>query len=264
MQYPAYSTIDLTDKELKEKVPAAFGKKAASTTSAKYKFVSTELAIKSLRDLGFHAVDARQKHLRKGDINFQKHYITFIHPDHVVKNNKGQIEEVLQIHVINSHNGTSHLKLEVSLYRLVCENGMLGLGKNFINLDLRHMGFDQLELETKIKNVLVAIPELEKLVKKMKTKTLSTDIQKKLAEQMTIARFGEDKAKNIDLDKLLTPLRDEDKGNRLWDVFNVIQEKLIKGGEFNKPEGRKVKPYKNFELQMELNEKIFKVAEAYL
>lgn len=257
------SLVPLTDEELKTKVPAAFSTKAASSTSAKYRFVSTIDVINALKKMGFNAVDARQKHLRQGPIHFQKHYITFVHPDHVLMNENGLIEEILQIHIINSHNGTSLLSLNVSLYRLVCENGMLGLGKNFVDLTLRHMGFDEAELNKKIQSVLSSVPQLEKLVKDMKRKELSEEVKKKLAKEMAVARFGEERTKKIDLDKLLTPLRPEDAGNGLWNVFNLVQEKLIRGGEYNES-GKKVRAYTNFELQMGLNESIFKVAEAYL
>lgn len=255
---------NLSFKDLEQLVPAAFTTKASPSTSKKYKFVSTLNAINALQTLGFKPVDARQKNLRHGNIAFQKHYITFIHPDHVVKNNKGQIEEVIQIHIINSHNGSSRHRLEVSLYRLVCDNGMLGLGKNFVSMDLRHMGFDQLELEGKITHVLESIPQMEKLIHKMKLIKMSEEIRKQLALEMATARFGIDNTKKIDLDKLLVPLREQDKKTDLWTTFNLVQEKLIKGGEYNNETGRKIRAYKNFELQMDLNEKIFEVAEKFV
>ena len=36
----------------------------------------------------------------------------------------------------------------------------------------------------------------------------------------------------VDLDALLEPTRDEDKGTDLWTIFNVVQEKIL-NGDFN-------------------------------
>jgi hypothetical protein len=45
---------------------------------------------------------------------------------------------------------------------------------------------------------------------------------------------------NLNYDSVLNPLRDEDKGDSLWQVFNVVQEKFIRGGvEYTTNSGRK-------------------------
>lgn len=264
MTQPSYLDTNLSVKELKSLVPAAFSKKAAPSTSSKYKFVSTEGPIKLLQSLGFHAVEARQINLRDGDISFQKHCITFVNPDYVVKNTKGQVQEIIQVHVVNSHNGTCHLKLDISLYRLVCTNGMLGLGNNFANLDLKHMSFDPAELEGKMIKIIESIPALEKAVRQMKSKLITKELQKKLALEMVNSYYDKEKAEKVDLDKLLTPLRPEDKIPSVWNIFNIVQEKLINGGEFSINAGKKLRGYKNLDNQMALNESIFAAAEKFL
>jgi hypothetical protein len=66
----------------------------------------------------------------------------------------------------------------------------------------------------------------------------------------------------IDLDKLLEPTRDEDKGSDLWSVFNVIQEKILEG-DFTYMSGakiRKARKVKNFKQDLEINQKLFAMA----
>ena len=35
---------------------------------------------------------------------------------------------------------------------------------------------------------------------------------------------------NLNVEDLLSPTRQGDRGDELWKIFNVVQEKLIKGG----------------------------------
>ena len=66
---------------------------------------------------------------------------------------------------------------------------------------------------------------------------------------------------------VLTPTRDADKGNDLWKVFNVIQEKITQGGysaALNGAKVRKVRKIKSFEKDLEVNQKLFKLATALI
>ena len=64
---------------------------------------------------------------------------------------------------------------------------------------------------------------------------------------------------------LLQPTRAEDRGNDLWSVFNVVQEKLITG-DFNYRMGskaRKGREIKNFKQDMLINKRLFQTALSY-
>jgi hypothetical protein len=88
------------------------------------------------------------------------------------------------------------------------------------------------------------------------------------AEKALTTRFKEDELENIkvDLDKLLEPTRPEDKGNDLWSVFNVLQEKILEG-DFQYMSGtkiRKARKVKNFKQDIEINQKLFAVAAEFI
>jgi hypothetical protein len=71
---------------------------------------------------------------------------------------------------------------------------------------------------------------------------------------------------DFDLDELITPTRPEDKGNDLWSVFNVVQEKLVHG-MFNYKYGtkvRKARKIKNFRQDMDLNSKLYSLANEFV
>jgi hypothetical protein len=88
------------------------------------------------------------------------------------------------------------------------------------------------------------------------------------AKKALLTRFDEKELENIkiDLNDLLTPTRNEDRGSDLWSVYNVIQEKLTHG-MFNYGYGnkiRKARKIKNFNKDLELNEKLYSLALEYV
>jgi predicted transcriptional regulator YdeE len=87
------------------------------------------------------------------------------------------------------------------------------------------------------------------------------------AKKALSTRFGEELENiTVDLEKLLEPTRPEDKGNDLWSVFNVLQEKILEG-DFQYMAGakiRKARKVKNFKQDMEINQKLFAVAAEYI
>ena len=71
------------------------------------------------------------------------------------------------------------------------------------------------------------------------------------------------------INDVLEPVRNEDKGNTLWNVYNVIQEKLIKGN-FNyleknsKKKSRKMRKITGIVKDLQVNTNLFNLANSYL
>ena len=69
------------------------------------------------------------------------------------------------------------------------------------------------------------------------------------------------------VEDLLTPVRTEDEGNSLWNVFNVLQEKMIKGS-FMAPgkngKARKQRAITSIKKDLDYNERLWAVAEQYI
>jgi hypothetical protein len=69
----------------------------------------------------------------------------------------------------------------------------------------------------------------------------------------------------LTLETIIDPLRDGDRDETLWNTFNVVQEKLIRGG-FIKQQGRNVRTVKGINsLNMDnmINTKLWELAETY-
>ena len=107
---------------------------------------------------------------------------------------------------------------------------------------------------------------VESMNKMIDTK-LSQEAILDFAKDMLAVRFPEEELNRItiDMDDFVTPVRDEDKGNDLWRVFNVVQEKITQGGFSAALIGakvRKVRKIKSFEKDLKINQDLFKLATA--
>ena len=106
----------------------------------------------------------------------------------------------------------------------------------------------------------------------MKNVTLSEDEKKELAMAVIKIRKEMDDKQKIEIDEqtildILNPVRDEDKGDDLWTVFNVCQEKMIKGG-FNtlnsKNKMRKQRGIISIKKDIDFNQQLWNKAMNYL
>lgn len=256
-------------KELKQKAPSAFSKTPAPFTSKRYAYVSTVDIIKKLESIGFIVTEANQLRFRDEknlNLGFQKHFITLYHPDFIVLNKNNQVEEMLEIRLVNSHNGSSKFSLFASFLRLACDNGMLALSNDMGSIVTKHIGgnvnFNAQEAIDKLK---IQFEEMLKVTKKMKSKFLTNQDKLNLAQKMAEKRFFKQDGKfSFDVADLIKPIRKEDKSNSLWTTYNIIQEKLIKGFDPSGEKTRKVRKINHLEVQMIVNRNMFNEAISFL
>jgi hypothetical protein len=219
-----------------------------------------------MSQLGWGVVDAKQVKARKGQ-GFQKHLVVFRNPDVVINGADGDTV-FPQILLTNSNDGKNAFTFTAGLFRLVCENGLVISTQEFENVKIRHMGYTFEELQTQIRAMVEQLPLTVESMNKMKAVELDETSIVEFAEKALATRFKEDELENIkvDLDKLLEPTRPEDKGNDLWSVFNVLQEKILEG-DFQYMSGtkiRKARKVKNFKQDIEINQKLFAVAAEFI
>ena len=256
----------LSMSEIKKNAPSIFTSTPSPDTSEKYTHIPTSVVIEDMEKLGWGVVDAKEVKARKG-VGFQKHLLVFRNPDVVINGEDG---DTVFPHVLisNSHDGKSSFVFKCALFRMVCENGLVISTQDFEDLKIRHMGYTFDELQEKIKGVVELLPLTVESMNKMKQKTLEPKQSIELAKKALTTRFTEDQIKvfKIDLKELTKPVRDEDKGNDLWSVFNVIQEKII-SGDFKYKMGdkvRKARQIKNFQQDLKVNEKLWEIAGSFV
>ena len=109
----------------------------------------------------------------------------------------------------------------------------------------------------------------------MKNRELTMDERRNLAIIMYKIRKGVSLEDEVELTideetvvEMLDPVREEDKATDLWTVFNVLQEKIVKGGykyfEQGMKRPRKMRKIKSFVKDLDINRKMFLAAKAFL
>jgi len=254
----------LSNEQIREFAPTVFAEKPADNVSKHYTHIPTAQVLEDMKKLGWGVVDAQQVKARKDTTKgFQKHLVTFRNPDVVINGADGDTV-FPQVLLTNSHDGKNAFTFTAGLFRLVCSNGLVIATETFSDVKMRHMGYTFEDLQVQIKNMVEQLPLTVESMNKMKAVELDTKQMKALAEKSLTTRFTKEQLKvaKINLDELIEPVRDEDKGNDLWSVFNVIQEKIITG-DFSYLSGaksRKAREVKNFKQDMDINKKLFAFA----
>ena len=267
----------LTKEQIKNSAPLIFAEAPTNPdVSDKYLFVNTETIIDDLAKLNWFPVQAAQRKARKkeGTI-FSKHMVAFQNPDIKITSKDGD-DAFPRILLTNSHDGMQAFKFSVGIFRLVCSNGLVVADEQFSDFKIKHKGYTFGELRNVVKQAVADLPNKVQVMNDMKNRTLTQEEKNKLALDAMLIRAGiqpnSDKAKEFEYDAetiedILEPKREADKGNDLWRVFNVVQEKITQGDFHAALTGakvRKVRKIKSFEKDMKVNKDLFKLATSLI
>lgn len=276
------STEFLTEEDIQKRCPAAFLTEGTNGVSDKYIVARTIDVVRDLAKLGWYPVDAKQRKVtKKSSGRFNFHMIFFQNPDvkivKTVTNSDGTVNECTdcypRIMLSNSMDGTCAFKFIVGLFRMVCSNGLCIASDVFADMRIRHTNYSFEDLQKLINKTIEELPGQISIMNRMQEVILSSTQQKELALKMFRVRKGvavDDSTITLDdktTTELLTPVREEDKGNNLWLVWNVLQEKLTKGlfsSIDKRGRLRKARPVKDFVRDLALNREWWKIAESYL
>jgi hypothetical protein len=254
----------LTEKELKELVPAAYSHHADPNVSDKYVFIPTYKVIEYLGNLGWKPVYARQNYSKK-ERKYAKHIIRFSNKEGLLE--KGEV--VNEFVYIGAHDRSFVAELNAGLRRCICGNQMTISAGDFACMFTKHIGFIYEEFEKKMKETIKQFTILSKKVETYKTIQLTEVEKNKFAYVASMAHWkGEVK---IDSKLLLNVRRPEDESDNLWTVFNRIQENIIKGGvTFNaksdktgKPRTRTTRGVKNIIRDHNINKELWNIMAAF-
>jgi hypothetical protein len=261
------ATQVLTKQEITKLAPSIYTDKGSPSTSEKYAHISTENVINDMELLGWGVIDVKEVKARKSDtVGYQKHLVIFRNPEITITSEDGD-DVFPQVLLTNSHDGKNAFTFKAGLFRLVCENGLVICSQDFADMKIRHYGYSFEELQQTITNIVEKLPLTVEALNKFKAIKLGQEQALEFAKRSLSTRFSDTELEHIkiDLDELLKPTRVEDKGDDLWSVFNVVQEKLV-NGMFDYQYGvkkRKARKIKNFKQDMLVNEKLFELALEY-
>lgn len=261
----------LSENDIMVKCPNAFKTEPTNPgVSERYVQATTIDVIRDMAKLGWYPVEAKQCRNKKGSKGIRSfHMIAFQNPD--VKVMEGdEVEAYPRIILTNSHDGFNSFKFMVGLFRCVCSNGLIIADAQYANMTIRHINYTFEELRLMIVSAIEKLPSQIECLNNMKETVLTDEQKSEIAVKAIRLKKGIEEGKEYIITKdeimdILTPVRDEDKGNSLWATFNIIQEKLMKGGYYlsNGKKSRKQRGITSIKKDIDLNYNLYNIAVSY-
>ena len=265
----------LTLADINRMCPVAFKTEPTNPkVSNKYVQATTQDVVQDLSKLGWYPVEAKQCRTKKNSSGIRSfHMIAFQNPEvkitKTLEDGTKVVDAYPRIILTNSHDGFNSFKFMVGLFRLVCSNGLVLCDSQMVNMSIRHINYDFDELRKIVATSIKQVPTIVNTMNQMRT-IIPTEQQKiELATEVLKLRKGDEnlEVSNEVVKDILTPLRKEDEQNDLWTIFNICQEKMIKGGfkaENKKLKLRKQKGITSIKKDLEFNQSLWQKATQYL
>lgn len=213
----------LTHEELMQHTPSVFGEEKHVSRSERYAYIPTITLLESLQREGFQPFFACQTRVR--DQSRREH------TKHMLRLRRaGQItgQQVPEIILLNSHDGSSSYQMLPGLFRSVCCNGLV-CGTSLGEVRVPHKGNVVEKVIEGAYEVLEVFDRVEEKRDAMQSLLLPPPAQQALAKAALTYRFGEEH-QPVTESQVLSARRWQDEQNDLWSVFNRLQENLSKGG----------------------------------
>ena len=250
----------LNNEELLKAAPSIFSETPIEGVSSRYAFVPTYSVLDTFREAGYYPIMASESKVRNNENNqgYQKHIIQFRSLDNLLRPNSN--EEYADIVLTNSHNRSSSFILDLAFFRIVCSNMLVVPSHSFSHHSIVHSGFNISKVNTAINEVTAYMPRIKSEIEKFKLIRLSLIEQYSLANAAIDIRFDK-KLHEVNAKEFLKITRDEDEMPTLWNVFNRVQEAMIRGGAkgINKETGKSFtsKAITAIDANIKLNKELF-------
>ena len=245
--------------------------------SDKYVHANTMTVVEDLAKLGWFPVQAKQCRNKKNSSGIRSfHMIALQNPDvkitKTLDNGEKIVDTYPRIILTNSHDGFNSFKFMVGLFRLVCSNGLVVCNNQMVDMSIRHINYDFEELRKIVASAIEQVPNIVNTMNDMRNIILTDEQKTAIASEVVKIRKGFEDDDNYIVDAevvedILTPVRAEDNGQDLWTIFNICQEKMIKGGfgfrgATNKL--RKQRGITSIKKDMDFNQRLWQTASQFL
>lgn len=218
------STSPLSNEQIARYAPSVLAQEAHESRGERYTFIPTIEVLDGLRREGFQPFEVRQTRVRdQSKREHTKHLVRLRHESSITS-----AEEVPEIILLNSHDGSSSYQLLSGFFRFVCSNGLIA-GDVCNDIRVRHSGNVVDDVIEGAVRVLDNVEEIAGRIDTYKSITLAPEEATVFANAALQLRWDEDKAP-VQADQVLRTRRWADNKADLWTTFNRVQENLLKGG----------------------------------
>jgi hypothetical protein len=252
------ATLFTNQDAMHKYAPSLFATHAHPKMSSKYAFTNTYDIILHMHNRGYRVVSVQ------GGVGvYKKVLVRMRHTDYDARHEESAPELV----VLDSHDGSSSLKMCMGYIRFVCMNGMIAgdmfYSKTFTHRtpDLMHVVILELEdINAYAEKIIQRISQLCRYETTFGDRIV-------LADAVVRQRWGEEKDAGFIAEmrsRMLEPRRSEDRGEDLYTVMNVLQENTLRGGmtymsNYNRT--ATVRPISDVNRNMHINQSLWNAAE---
>ena len=217
------STSPLSNDQIARYAPSVLAQEAHESRGERYTFIPTIEVLDGLRREGFQPFEVRQTRVRdQSKREHTKHLVRLRHESSITS-----VEEVPEIILLNSHDGSSSYQLLSGFFRFVCSNGLIA-GDVCNDIRVRHSGNVVDDVIEGAVRVLDNVEEIAGRIDTYKSITLAPEEATVFANAALQLRW-DDKAP-VQAEQVLRTRRWADNKADLWTTFNRVQENLLKGG----------------------------------
>ena len=247
---------------------------ASPETSSRYSFIPTNRVIDILATKNWTPSKISQSRVNdETKEGFQKHMIRFRNESFTNYLNFKVGDSIPEIVMTNAHNRLGCFNLFGGIFKLACLNGLMVSDCTIANQSIRHTGFTNGKVLTAIEDITSSIPIISNKMAEFKAIELKTEEQRILAESSLLLNYDaadldEKFRKEDSITALLQPRRSEDKEPTLWNTFNTIQEKIIKGGRYMiekdaryMSDSRKIRQITQIDKNVKINKALWTLTE---
>lgn len=262
-----YSNEPMTDAQILQYAPAVFGREKYSKRSENYQLFNTYDIIKGMRAEGFEVAAAMQGGARgtaQAPGNTRAHVIRFRAKDYFGGKELDVGDCIPEIVLLNSHDGSTQFDISAGIMRKVCTNGlMVAVGETGMQEKIRHMGHSFDEVINAAAAIGSKTGELKDNILQMENINLTPYQVRDFLHDSLELKYGEDWRKmNLENpNALLEARREDDYKDTLWNVFNRVQENMLKGGV--RVNQRMLRPITNIAEGARLNRGLWNIADNY-
>ena len=250
---------------------ALTSEKNSNLVKDSYQLINSATIAERFKLQGWDVFESKQNRVKSIERDgYQKHLIKFRNESFKnIQGLKGHHESIPELIIENSHDGTAALKIFFGVFRIACLNGLIA-GSNFSSFRVIHSKNSVLRLDESIDGMTAAIPELIKRVEYFSTIELDREKSVELARRAAELRLKHTQnIYSIDHESMLNPVRYSDQSSDAYSVFNVIQEKIIRGGiqfiqknEFDHFERKKTRAINSVSQSVKLNRELWNIFES--
>ena len=260
MNATIYESKGLHLDVLERSCPAIFATAPDSRVSAGYSFIPTRPILDAIVEDGWVLTGASNQLTGRGTSARVKphgaHLLRFRRADADITNKDGFFEIVL----MNSHDRTKRYSLRAGIFRMICTNGLIVGSHAFTPLNIMHYNVRQTtaDLVSGARALAARSGQLSEIVQTMRERTMTPEQQVSFARKAIDIRYR-GSLTSLSPQTVLLSRRPEDEGDKVWNVFNRVQENLIVGGLHT---GKNhTRPVASLFESIQLNTKLWQAAE---